>query len=65
MGRLRELMRAAVVELDAIYFCPHGREAPCRKPNRDALRAADYLQLRSELGDDLETARRPTGHHSV
>jgi histidinol-phosphate phosphatase family protein len=48
MARLRALLRADRVELDAVYFCPHRPEegCPCRKP-RIALfeRAAQDLQL--------------------
>ncbi|HTK30585.1 MAG TPA: HAD family hydrolase [Candidatus Saccharimonadaceae bacterium] len=48
MARLRALLRAEGVELDAIYFCPHRPEAgcACRKPGTELLeRAADDLQL--------------------
>ena len=48
MARLRVLLRADRVELDAIYFCPHRPEenCPCRKPRIGLLeRAAQDLQL--------------------
>jgi histidinol-phosphate phosphatase family protein len=69
MARLRTVLRAQGVELDAIYFCPHRPEAgcACRKPGTLLLeRAADDLQLslrRSAMvgdkGLDVETA-----HHA-
>ncbi|HYM80128.1 MAG TPA: HAD family hydrolase [Candidatus Limnocylindria bacterium] len=69
MGRLRELLRAAGVELDAIYFCPHRPDAgcPCRKPSPGLLeRAADDLQLSLRgsvmIGDKLLDAA--TAHHA-
>ena len=54
MARLRELLRAEGVELDAIYFCPHRPEegCVCRKPAPGLLeRAAEdqQLSLRSSL----------------
>lgn len=68
MARLRALLRAAGVELDAIYFCPHRPEAgcACRKPGTLLLeRARDDLEIslaRSAMvGDkllDAETGRR-------
>lgn len=48
MARLRQLLRAEGVELDAIYFCPHRPEdgCACRKPGTALLeRAADDQQL--------------------
>lgn len=48
MARLRELLRAEGVELEAIYFCPHRPEdaCACRKPAPGLLeRAADDQQL--------------------
>jgi D-glycero-D-manno-heptose 1,7-bisphosphate phosphatase len=48
MGRMRELLRAEGVELDAIRFCPHAPDAgcDCRKPGGRLLReAADDLRL--------------------
>ena len=50
MGRLRRLLRAEGVELDAIYFCPHAPEegCACRKPGIELVeRAADDLLLRA------------------
>jgi histidinol-phosphate phosphatase family protein len=42
MARLRSLLRAEGVELDAVRFCPHAPEAgcPCRKPGALLLREA-------------------------
>ncbi|MGH7741760.1 MAG: D-glycero-alpha-D-manno-heptose-1,7-bisphosphate 7-phosphatase [Candidatus Eiseniibacteriota bacterium] len=72
MARLRLLLRAQHVELDAIYFCPHrpGDDCDCRKPRSGLLeRAADDLALdlgRSFMvGDkliDAEAGRRAGGH---
>jgi len=48
MARLRALLRADGVELDAIRFCPHAPDAgcDCRKPGGRLLReAADDLRL--------------------
>ncbi|HEV2105766.1 MAG TPA: HAD family hydrolase, partial [Candidatus Eisenbacteria bacterium] len=48
MARLRVLLRAHGVELDAIHFCPHRPDegCDCRKPGTALLRrAADDLQL--------------------
>ncbi len=48
MARLREVLRAEGVELDAIYFCPHAPEAgcACRKPGTALLeRASEDLVL--------------------
>ena len=48
MARLRTGLRAAGVELDAIYFCPHRPDAgcTCRKPGIGLIeRAADDQQL--------------------
>lgn len=66
-ARLRQLLRRAGVELDAIHFCPHapGEGCACRKPGTLLLeRAADDLRLslpRSVMvGDkrlDAETGR--------
>lgn len=68
MARLRVELRAAGVELDGIYFCPHRPEegCPCRKPGTWLLeRAAEdhLLALRGSfmVGDkllDIETAHR-------
>jgi D-glycero-D-manno-heptose 1,7-bisphosphate phosphatase len=67
MGRLRELLRAQGIELDAIYFCPHRPEGgcPCRKPRPGLLERAAEDQLialrRSVMvGDKLLDAA--TGH---
>lgn len=67
MARLRRVLRAAGVELDAIYFCPHRPEAgcDCRKPGGALLRqAAANLRLalkRSAMtGDKLIDVA--TGH---
>jgi histidinol-phosphate phosphatase family protein len=48
MGRLRRLLRAEGVELDAVRHCPHAPEAgcDCRKPGARLLReAAEDLRL--------------------
>jgi D-glycero-D-manno-heptose 1,7-bisphosphate phosphatase len=48
MARLRQLLRAHGVELDAVRYCPHAPEAgcDCRKPGTRLLReAADDLRL--------------------
>jgi histidinol-phosphate phosphatase family protein len=48
MARLRRLLRAHGVELDAVYFCPHRPEAGCRcrKPAPGLLeRAAEDLNI--------------------
>jgi len=48
MARLRELLRADGVELDAVRFCPHAPDqgCECRKPGGLLLReAADDLRL--------------------
>ncbi len=67
MARLRRMLRAEGVELDAVYFCPHRPEegCPCRKPRPGLLhRAAEDQRLslsRSMMvGDkllDVECAR--------
>ena len=69
MARLRRLLRAHGVELDAIYFCPHRPDAdcPCRKPRPGLLlRAAEDQQLdlaRSfMIGDKLIDPE--TGRHA-
>ena len=69
MARLRGLLRAEGVELDAIYFCPHRPEAecPCRKPRPGLLqRAAEDLQLALQrsvmVGDKRLDAE--TGHQA-
>jgi len=51
--RLHELLGAAGVELDGIYFCPHGPDdnCPCRKPHPGMANAAAR-----ELGFDLKQA---------
>jgi D-glycero-D-manno-heptose 1,7-bisphosphate phosphatase len=66
--RLHELLGSAGVELDGIYFCPHGPDenCPCRKPREGmALAAARELDFRLEdsfmIGDkgcDIELGRR-------
>ncbi len=71
MARLRELLRAAGAEPDAIWFCPHRPEdgCSCRKPGTALLeRAAEDLQLSLShsfmVGDkrlDAETGRRAGG----
>ncbi len=68
MARMRRLLRAEGVELDAIYFCPHAPDAGCgcRKPGTELIeRAADDLLLRARgsamIGDkalDVETGKR-------
>jgi D-glycero-D-manno-heptose 1,7-bisphosphate phosphatase len=68
MARLRGQLRAAGVEVDGIYFCPHRPEegCSCRKPGTALLeRAAEdhLLQLPASfmVGDkllDVETAHR-------
>jgi D-glycero-D-manno-heptose 1,7-bisphosphate phosphatase len=68
MARLRRVLRADGVELDAIYFCPHrpGDGCACRKPEPELLRQAaanQRLALRESamVGDkrlDAETGRR-------
>jgi len=48
MARLRRMLRAEGVELDAVRFCPHAPDAgcDCRKPGGRLLReAADDLRL--------------------
>lgn len=48
MARLRHVLRAEAVELDAIYLCPHAPDAgcDCRKPGTALFaRAADDLQI--------------------
>lgn len=64
MARLRVRLRAAGVELDGIYFCPHRPEdgCACRKPGTALLeRAADdhLLRLRSSfvVGDKRADTR--------
>lgn len=50
MARLRRLLRAEGVELDAVYFCPHAPEegCACRKPGTELIdRAAEDLLLRA------------------
>jgi D-glycero-D-manno-heptose 1,7-bisphosphate phosphatase len=69
MARLRRLLRAHDIELDAIYFCPHRPDAgcACRKPGTELLeRAAEDLDLdlrRSAMVGDkrLDAA---TGHNA-
>ena len=71
MARLRVESRAAGVELDGIYFCPHRPEegCACRKPGTLLLeRAAEdhLLKLRGSfmVGDkllDVETVQRAGG----
>lgn len=71
MARLRVEARAAGIELDGIYFCPHRPEdgCACRKPGTLLLeRAADdhLLTLRGSfmVGDkllDVETVQRAGG----
>ena len=71
MARLRVISRAAGIELDGIYFCPHRPEdgCACRKPGTRLLeRAAEdhLLTLRGSfmVGDkllDAETAQRVGG----
>jgi D-glycero-D-manno-heptose 1,7-bisphosphate phosphatase len=66
--RLHELLGSAGVELDGIYFCPHGPDENClcRKPREGmALAAARELGFRLEdsfmIGDkpcDIELGRR-------
>jgi len=68
MARLRAQLRAAGVELDGVYFCPHRPDqgCPCRKPAIGLLRrAAEDLHLGLSgswmVGDkriDVETGRR-------
>jgi D-glycero-D-manno-heptose 1,7-bisphosphate phosphatase len=68
MARLRAILRASGVELDAIYFCPHRPEAgcACRKPGIALIdRAIEDLLLTRRgsamVGDkllDVETGRR-------
>ena len=71
MARLRVQSRAAGIELDGIYFCPHRPEdgCACRKPGTRLLeRAAEdhLLTLRGSfmVGDkllDVETVQRVGG----
>jgi D-glycero-D-manno-heptose 1,7-bisphosphate phosphatase len=66
--RLRELLKAEGVELDAIYFCPHLPDAgcSCRKPEtglvQQAAREYDFDPAQSfVIGDkecDIELGRR-------
>jgi len=68
MARLRRVLRADGVELDAIYFCPHRPDdgCACRKPAPDLLRQAAAnlriaLRESAMVGDkrlDAETGRR-------
>jgi D-glycero-D-manno-heptose 1,7-bisphosphate phosphatase len=68
MARLRALLRASGVELDAVYFCPHRPDSgcACRKPGTELLlTAARDLQLSlrgsAMIGDkllDAETGQR-------
>lgn len=72
MARLRLLLRAHHVELDAVYFCPHrpADGCDCRKPGPELLeRAAEDLALDLAgsfmVGDkliDAEAGRRAGGH---
>jgi D-glycero-D-manno-heptose 1,7-bisphosphate phosphatase len=72
MARLRVRLRAAGVELDGVYFCPHRPEdqCTCRKPGTALLeRAADDLDLRLRasfmLGDkwvDVRTGQAAGAH---
>jgi D-glycero-D-manno-heptose 1,7-bisphosphate phosphatase len=67
-GKLRRLLSGNGVELDAIYFCPHGSdECACRKPKPGLLlRAfAEFPGLEpgesvlfGDSGSDVEAARR-------
>ena len=67
-NRMREQLRAAGADLDAIYYCPHRPEenCSCRKPQPGLiLRAASELNLDLEssytIGNsetDLEAGRR-------
>jgi histidinol-phosphate phosphatase family protein len=58
MARLRQLLRAEGIELDAIYFCPHRPDGgcSCRKPGTALLeRAAEDLLIalrRSAMAGD-------------
>jgi D-glycero-D-manno-heptose 1,7-bisphosphate phosphatase len=74
MARLRRLLRARGVELDAIHFCPHRPEdgCSCRKPNPGLIeRAAADLRLwprRSVvIGDKLldSAAARTAGARGI
>ncbi len=66
--RLRELLKAEDIELDAIYVCPHPPDAgcPCRKPEtglvQQAAREYDFDPGQSfVVGDkecDIEMGRR-------
>lgn len=49
-GRMEEMLAAAGVRLDGVYYCPHAPEAACtcRKPATGL-----YLQAAQELGVDL------------
>ncbi|MBI1799399.1 MAG: HAD family hydrolase [Candidatus Eisenbacteria bacterium] len=69
MARLRTLLRARGIELDAIYFCPHRPDAgcDCRKPGAALLeRASDDLGIALSrsfmVGDKLIDAR--AGHNA-
>lgn len=67
-ARMRDELRAAGVELDGIYVCPHeGDSCDCRKPEPGLLRRAqaDLPEIEPErsalIGDslaDLEAAQR-------
>ena len=54
MARLRTVLRAEDVELDAIRYCPHAPEAgcDCRKPGARLLREV-ALDLRLSLADSV------------
>ncbi len=74
MARLRVVLRACQVELDAVYFCPHRPEedCPCRKPRTGLLeRATQDLQLALSrsvmIGDKLSdvAAGRGAGARGV
>jgi D-glycero-D-manno-heptose 1,7-bisphosphate phosphatase len=71
MARLRTVLRAEGVELDAVYFCPHRPDegCACRKPGTELIERAEedlQLDLRHSVmvGDkllDVETGRRAGG----
>ena len=66
MARLRVQLRAAGVELDGVYFCPHRPEegCPCRKPGTRLLeRAAEdhLLALRGSFMVGRQADRRGDG----
>lgn len=59
MARLRQLLRAEGVELDAVRFCPHAPDAgcDCRKPGGRLLRDAAH-DLRISLRDSVMVGDR-------